>query len=140
MPQSRNTVPISALRRPDGFFAALLNSDPQSSLGQNPGYLLADFVLSGVDFRGPYMVNPVGELKSANGGHFRNRTAQEINDLVVAVAVTIVNDNPPTQVVSGRDGRLFNSFGDRGSLKSEHRSEIWYHRAPGGARAWVGFR
>ena len=139
MLRSRNTVPVLPLRRPDRF-AALLNSDPQSPFGQNPRYLLADFVLSGVDFRGPCMVNPVGELKSANRGHLRNRTAQEINDLVVAVAVTIVNDNPPAQVVPGRDGRLFNSFGDRGSLKSEHRSEIWYHRAPRGARALVGFR
>ena len=139
MPRSRNTVRISALRRADGF-AALLNSDPQSSLGQNPRYLLADFVLSGVDFRGPCMVNPVGELKSANRGHLRNRTAQEINDLIIAVAVTIVDDNPPTQVVFGRDGRLFNSFGDRGSLKSEHRRGVWYHRAQRGARAWVGFR
>src|SRR6266568_8431171 len=120
MPRSRNTVPVLPLRRPD-HFAALLNSDPQSPFGQNPRYLLADFVLSGVDFRGPCMVNPVGELKSANRGHLRNRAAQEINDLVVAVAVTIVDDNPPTEVVSGCDGRFFNGFGDGGSLKSEHR-------------------
>jgi len=139
MPRSRNTVPVLPLRRPDRF-AALLNSDPQSPFGQNPRYLLANFVLSGVDFRGPCMVNPVGELKSANRGHLRNRTAQEINDLVVAVAVTIVNDNPPTQVVSRRDGRLFNSFGERGSLKSDHRRRIWYHSDQGGARAWVRIR
>ena len=121
-------------------FTALLNSDPQSSLSQNPRYLLAYFVLSGVDFRGPCMVNPIGELKSANRGHLRNRAAQEINDLVVAVAVTIVDDNPPTQVVSGRDGRFFNSFGDGGNLKFEHRKGIWYHRAPTGARAWASVR
>ena len=139
MPRSRNTVPVSALRRPDRF-AALLNSDPQSPFGQNPRYLLADFVFSGVDFRGARMVNPVGEFKSANRSHFRNRTAQEINDLVVAVAVAIIDNNPPTEMISGRDGRLFNSFGKGSGLKPEHGGGTCYHRDYRGARAWASIR
>ena len=135
----RNTVPVLPLRRPDRF-AALLNSDPQSSFGQNPRYLLADFVLSGVDFRGPCMVNPVGKLKSANRSHLRNRTAQEINDLVVAVAVAIIDNNPPTEMISGCDGRLFNSFGKGSGLKPEHGGGTCYHRDYRGARAWASIR
>ena len=84
------------------------------------GDLLAGLQGAFVHFRGSGVVNPVSEFKGAAGGHLRDGPAEQIDHLLVRMAVAIVHDDPGFQVVPGHGARFFNRLRSWGYRQRGH--------------------
>src|SRR6266852_740104 len=89
---SRNTRTPSVSSKKANL-SSLLNDHAQASARQNGGHPLALFVRPLVDFRRSDVVDSIGEFERALGGHLGDGPAEQINHLLVRMAVAIVDND-----------------------------------------------
>src|SRR6266498_3318086 len=129
-PPSRNTrTPSVSSKKANP--RPLLNCHAQASACQNGGNLLALLAGPLIDFRGSDVVDSIGELKRALGSHLGDGLAEQINHLLVGMAVTIVDDDASAEFVINPGVRLFNRLRQRGCGKCGHRLFYCITRAAG---------
>ena len=92
----------------------LLDCHTQASPGQNGGGALADSERPLIHDGRSCVVNPVREFECTGGSHLRDGPAQQVNHLLVRVAVAIIENDAGFQPITGEGVRFFHSFGKRG--------------------------
>lgn len=86
----------------------------QASPGQNGGGTLADSESPLIHDGRSCVVDPVCEFERTGGGHLRDSPAQQVNDLLVRVAVAIIQDDAGSKLIAGEGAQFFYGFGKRG--------------------------
>jgi hypothetical protein len=60
------------------------------------------------------MIDPVREFECAGGSHLRDGPAQQVDHLLVCMAVAIIDDDAGSKLITGKGTRLFDSLGNWG--------------------------
>jgi hypothetical protein len=60
------------------------------------------------------MVDAIRELEGPDRRHLGNRAAEQVDDLLVGMAIAVIDDDPGSKLIVGSCGGLLKDLGDWG--------------------------